>query len=114
MSMHVSPEETEEFLKKFEDPKEVIKSFKDYFANLLKFSKEASEMQGMKEEFEAHKIEVKYLKAENSKLKEAIEERNDILYLCFEAPGIEGNKNLRGIYSPTNVQKYYVLSSSFS
>jgi len=30
--MHVSPEKTEEFLKKFEDPKEVVKSFNNYFA----------------------------------------------------------------------------------
>jgi len=89
MSMHASPEETEELLLKLEDPKEVVKSFNDYFTNLMRFSKEASEMQRMKKELEVHKIEVKYLKAENSKLKEAIEELNDILYLCFEALGTE-------------------------
>jgi len=44
MSMHTSPEETEEFLKKFEDPKEVVKSFKDYFSYLLRFSSGAYEV----------------------------------------------------------------------
>ena len=94
MSMHASPEETEELLLKFEDPKEVVKSFNDYFTNLLRFSKEASEMQRMKEELEDYKIEVKYLKDENPKLKETIEERNDILYLCFEALETERSTNI--------------------
>jgi len=112
MSMHTSPEETEEFLKKFEDPKEVVKSFNDYLTNLMRFSKEASEMQKMKEELEAHKIEVKYLKAENSKLKEAIEERNDVLYLCFEGLGIERSKKILEEYTRLRIHKntvYYPL-----
>lgn len=90
--MHASPEETEEFLLKFEDPKEVVKSFNDYFTNLMRFSKEASEVQRIRKELDAYKIAVEHLKDENSKLKETIEERNDILYLCFEALGIERSK----------------------
>jgi|GEM_PF-1633535 len=112
MSMHVSPEKTEEFLEKFEDPKEVVKSFNEYLTNLMRFSKEASEMQRMKEELEAHKIKVKYLKAENSKLKEAIKELNDVLYLCFEALGIERSKKILEEYTRLQIHKntmYYPL-----
>jgi len=112
MSMHISPEKTNEVLLKFEDPKEVVKSFNEYLTNLMRFSKEASEMQRMKEELEAHKIEVKYLKDENSKLKEAINELNNILYLCFEALGTERSKKILEEYTRLRIHKntvYYPL-----
>ncbi|MGC9015159.1 MAG: hypothetical protein ACP5KW_12355 [Thermoproteota archaeon] len=70
-----TPEEIGELLSKFKDPKEVVKSFKDYFANLLRFSEGASEMQKMKEELEVTKEEKKRLEDENVELRKMMNEK---------------------------------------
>jgi hypothetical protein len=73
MNMHVSPEETEELLRKFEDPKEVVKSFSDYFTYLLRFSSGAYEVQKINEELKTYREENLRLRQESREQKELIE-----------------------------------------
>ena len=98
MSMHVSPEETEEFLKKFEDPKEVVNSFKDYFTYLLRFSSGAYEVQKISEELKTYREENRYLKEENLRLGQENREQRELIELLSATLNPEQRKKVLKAY----------------
>lgn len=62
MNLDVAPEETESYLRQFENPKELIDGFKTFFIGLLKFRTGASEMETLIDELETDEATIEYAK----------------------------------------------------
>ncbi|MGC8578404.1 MAG: hypothetical protein ACP5M7_10485 [Thermoproteota archaeon] len=72
MSVNIGPDEINQFLSMFKDPKELVAAFQDYYTYLLKFSTRASEMQTIIQELNEYKEAFKYIKEIFAQYREAL------------------------------------------
>jgi len=83
MNLDVSPEETDAFLSRFNNPKELIDGFQTFFIGLLKFRVGASEMENLLDQLDEYKMAVEYGKTLIQRYRAIISEQQRMLSMLM-------------------------------